>query len=60
MEIEAKFRVDDGGVFPALLALGALGPFRLVPAPEVEDQLNVYFDTADRRLRRRAMACACA
>lgn len=51
MEIEAKFRVDDGGVFPALLALGALGPFRLVPAPEVEDQLNVYFDTADRRLR---------
>jgi inorganic triphosphatase YgiF len=51
MEIEAKFRVEDPTLFPALLQLGAIGPFRLVPAPQVEDQRNVYFDTADRRLR---------
>lgn len=51
MEVEAKFRVDDDRTFPALLALGTLGPFRLAPVPQAEDQLNVYFDTADRRLR---------
>jgi len=51
MEIEAKFRVDDAQTFPQLLALGAIGPFKLVAEPDVEDQRNVYFDTADRRLR---------
>jgi inorganic triphosphatase YgiF len=52
MEIEAKFRVDDEQIFPALLQLSSLGPFKLVVAPHAEDQRNVYFDTADRRLRR--------
>jgi len=51
MEIEAKFRVDDAQTFPQLLALDAIGPFKLVAEPDVEDQRNVYFDTADRRLR---------
>ena len=51
MEIEAKFQVADDQTFPALARLGAIGPFRLVAAPGVDDQRNVYFDTADRRLR---------
>ena len=51
MEIEAKFRVDDAQTFPQLLALDAIGPFKLVAEPDAEDQQNVYFDTADRRLR---------
>jgi len=51
MEIEAKFRVDDEQTFPELLALDAIGPFKLVAEPDAEDQRNVYFDTADRRLR---------
>ena len=53
MEIEAKFRVDDQQTFPQLLALEAIGPFKLVAEPDAEDQRNVYFDTADRRLRAR-------
>jgi triphosphatase len=52
MEIEAKFRIDDEQIFPALQQLSTLGPFDLVVAPHHEDQRNVYFDTADRRLRR--------
>jgi inorganic triphosphatase YgiF len=51
MEIEAKFRVDDEQTFAQLLALDAIGPFTLEAEPDVEDQRNVYFDTADRRLR---------
>src|SRR6476620_2932776 len=51
MEIEAKFRVDDEQIFAQLLALDAIGPFKLVAEPDAEDQQNVYFDTADRRLR---------
>jgi len=51
MEIEAKFRVDDDQTFPQLLALDAIGPFKLFAEPDAEDQRNVYFDTADRRLR---------
>jgi inorganic triphosphatase YgiF len=51
MEIEAKFRVDDDQTFPHLLALDAIGPFELRAEPAAEDQHNVYFDTADRRLR---------
>jgi inorganic triphosphatase YgiF len=51
MEIEAKFRVDDDRTFARLLALEAIGPFRLNAAPHAENQRNVYFDTADRRLR---------
>lgn len=50
MEIEAKFRVADERTFPALLDLTELGPFRLA-AGGTEDQRNVYFDTADTRLR---------
>jgi triphosphatase len=51
MEIEAKFRVDDDQTFAQLLALEGIGPFRLIAEPDAEDQQNVYFDTADRRLR---------
>jgi inorganic triphosphatase YgiF len=51
MEIEAKFRVEDDDTFPELLRIAALGPYRLEPASAPENQRNVYFDTADRRLR---------
>jgi triphosphatase len=51
MEIEAKFRVEDDRTFGQLLDLDALGPFRLAAAPRVEEQRNIYYDTADRRLR---------
>src|SRR5690348_432233 len=53
MEIEAKFRVEDGGTFTKVLDLRALGPFRLEPSATVEEQHNTYFDTADRRLHAR-------
>ena len=53
MEIEAKFRVDDGQTFDALLKLAVLGPYHLSPAPDPEDQRNTYFDTADGRLQAR-------
>ena len=53
MEIEAKFRIEDDRIFPALLRLDAIGPYRLSPAETPEDQRNVYFDTPDRRLRDR-------
>jgi inorganic triphosphatase YgiF len=51
MEIEAKYRVDDQRIFDDLLSLTSLGPFRLAPAPDPEDQRNTYFDTVDGRLR---------
>jgi inorganic triphosphatase YgiF len=51
MEIEAKYRVDGQRTFDDLLSLSALGPFRLAPTPNPEDQRNTYFDTADSRLR---------
>jgi inorganic triphosphatase YgiF len=51
MEIEAKFRIDDDRTFPELLRLEAIGVFGLAAEPHVEDQRNIYFDTADRRLR---------
>ena len=51
MEIEAKFRIDDDQTFPTLLALSEIGPFTLSAGSTPEDQRNVYFDTADRRLR---------
>lgn len=51
MEIEAKFRVDDEQTFTQLLALNSIGPFTLNAEPDAEDQRNVYFDTADGRLR---------
>src|SRR5215207_2776347 len=51
MEIEAKFRIDDEQTFSQLLDLGTIGPFKIVAEPDAEDQRNVYFDTADRRLR---------
>jgi triphosphatase len=53
MEIEAKFRVDDERTFHELLELHALGPYQLIAEHEPESQRNVYFDTADRRLRAR-------
>lgn len=50
MEIEAKFRAADTQTFAALLGLAEIGPFRLERG-DAEDQRNVYFDTADMRLR---------
>jgi inorganic triphosphatase YgiF len=51
MEIEAKFRVDHEQIFQQLLVLSSIGPFQLDAEADAEDQHNVYFDTADRRLR---------
>jgi inorganic triphosphatase YgiF len=51
MEIEAKFRVDDVRTFQQLLELSSIGQFQLAAEPSAEDQRNVYFDTADKRLR---------
>lgn len=51
MEIEAKFVVPDAAMFAAVLQLEQLGAFRLVAEMEPEQQHNVYFDTADGRLR---------
>lgn len=50
-EIEAKFAVADQQTFEQLLLIEALGPFRLLPAPAPEQQYNIYYDTADARLR---------
>ncbi len=50
MEIEAKFRIDDQAMFAELLELAVLGPYRLSPEPEPEEQRNTYFDTADGQL----------
>jgi triphosphatase len=50
MEIEAKFRVVNRAIFTSLRQLTTLGPFYLVHAPGTEQQHNIYFDTADRRL----------
>jgi triphosphatase len=50
LEIESKFRVPGPQVFEQLLGMGQIGPFLLRPAPAPVDQLNTYFDTADRRL----------
>lgn len=50
MEIEAKFRAPEQ-VFAALRGLGQLGPFALRREPQLEIQRNVYYDTADARLR---------
>ncbi|MBC8075668.1 MAG: CYTH domain-containing protein [Chloroflexales bacterium] len=51
MEIEQKYRVDDDDVFPALLALRALGGYELRQEATPEQQHNTYFDTADQRMR---------
>lgn len=51
IEIEAKFRVEDDQTFPRLLGMTQVDGFALVPAPEVEYQRNIYFDTLDWRLR---------
>lgn len=51
MEIEAKFRVADAALFPALLGLTAIGPFDLRAQVAIEHQHNTYFDTGDGRLR---------
>lgn len=52
MEIEAKFRVEDSGVFAKLLAIRSLGPYAFEVVPEAEIQQNTYFDTEDGRVRR--------
>lgn len=51
MEIEAKFRIESAEVFPQLAVLRHLGPYTLHLAPQVEQQRNTYYDTADGRLR---------
>lgn len=51
MEIEAKFRVADPGVFADLEELPQIGDYRLVVAAAAsEQQRNTYYDTADHRL----------
>ena len=50
LEIEAKFRVVNRGVFTGLRQLTTLGPFLLAHTSGTERQHNTYFDTADRRL----------
>jgi triphosphatase len=50
LEIEAKFRVVNRGVFIGLRQLTTLGPFLLAHTSGTERQHNTYFDTADRRL----------
>lgn len=52
MEIEAKYRVADGAAFESIGGLTALGRYRLEPQPEVERQVNTYFDTPERTLTR--------
>ncbi|MCU0494202.1 MAG: CYTH domain-containing protein [Chloroflexaceae bacterium] len=51
MEIEAKFRISDSSTFPYLLKLQQLGAFQLQAVPDVEQQRNSYFDTADGRFK---------
>lgn len=51
MEIEAKFRVADAAVFAALRATSQLAAFHFDHVPQPELQHNVYYDTADQRLR---------
>lgn len=51
MEIEAKFRIDDPAAFTALAGLERAGDYTLAVAPHVEQQRNIYYDTADGRLR---------
>lgn len=48
MEIEAKFLADEA-TFAALRSLESIGPFQLRNQGS-EQQRNVYYDTADRRL----------
>jgi inorganic triphosphatase YgiF len=50
MEIEAKYRVEDAALLARLATLTVLGPYQLQRAAD-EDQLNTYFDSADRRLQ---------
>lgn len=50
-EIEAKYAVADADLFVDLLALTQLGPFTLVADSKPIDQVNIYFDTSDRRLQ---------
>lgn len=51
MEIEQKFRVDDDGVFLALRDMHEIAGYTLHAAAEPERQHNIYFDTADGRLK---------
>lgn len=51
LEIELKYRVDDGAVFVALAYRLQLGEYDLRPLGDSERQVNTYFDTPDFRLR---------
>ncbi len=51
MEIEAKFRVDNPGIFSQLMALPGIEHFALEPVLDSEQQQNTYYDTDDGRLR---------
>jgi triphosphatase len=51
LEIEAKFRVDDDLMFSWLPRLTSLGRFELTAEPTIEQQHNIYFDSADEHLR---------
>ena len=50
MEVEAKFLAPPA-VFVELRELAAIGPFLFAPDSEPETQRNIYYDTADQRMR---------
>jgi CHAD domain-containing protein len=56
VEIEAKFRIPDADVFERLLALDALGAFRLGPV-RVMQVRDAYLDTADRLILAGGYSC---
>ncbi|NJO84464.1 MAG: CYTH domain-containing protein, partial [Blastochloris sp.] len=51
MEIEAKFRIENPTIFTTLMRLNRLANYRLVSTPHIEQQHNIYYDSADRRLQ---------
>lgn len=51
MEIESKFRVSDTQVFAWIRRLESLGPYRLQSDPQIQEQHNTYYDTADGTLQ---------
>ncbi|NJP04921.1 MAG: CYTH domain-containing protein [Chloroflexaceae bacterium] len=51
MEIEAKFRIVQPEHFAIILALKHLGEYTLEHQLPGEQQVNIYYDTPDQRLR---------
>lgn len=49
MEIEAKYSVTEDAL-DTVSQVRELGAYTLHPAPAIEEQENIYYDTADRRL----------